>query len=131
MRKIDLGENLLRDVLGVVAVAQDAVDDRKDLGLVAFHDLAERHLVAGLDAADQRRFFAVLVIHSGPRPGSLADSPERGEFAIEPSIATRSLAIWVGRGWFGLSYGKDGPIADRDSPLEPNLLNPWLSGSAS
>src|SRR5579872_3957771 len=47
-------------------VAKDPVDDRKNLGLVALHDLAERKFIASLDAPHQSGFFAILMVHSGP-----------------------------------------------------------------
>jgi len=74
-RKIDLRENLLRNVLGVVAVAQDAEYDRKHLGLVAFHHFAECQFVPRLDAPNQGRLFAIPVVHS--RLGSRLRSNRR------------------------------------------------------
>src|ERR1041384_96689 len=49
-------------------VAQDAEDDRENLGLVAIDDFAEGEFVAGLHAPYQRCFFAVPMVHSGPGP---------------------------------------------------------------
>src|SRR6202034_430444 len=63
-REVNLGEDLLRDVFRVVMIPKNAVDDRKDLGLIPLHDLAERHLIAGLDAPDKGRLVAMLVVHA-------------------------------------------------------------------
>src|SRR6202000_139629 len=57
--KINLRENLPRDVLGVVPIAQNAEEDGEDLGLVALHDFAEGDFVASLHAPDEIRLFAV------------------------------------------------------------------------
>ena len=63
-REINLRKDLLGDIFRIVMVAQDAEDDREDLGLVALHDFAEGHFIPGLDAPDQSRFFSIAVIHS-------------------------------------------------------------------
>src|SRR6266436_10342079 len=39
--EVDLGEDQLSDVLGILAVAQDPVDDRMDFRLVAFQHVAK------------------------------------------------------------------------------------------
>ena len=62
--EVDLRKYLLGNVFHVVALADDAVDDGKHLGLVAFHDFAERRLIAGLRPANQGTFRGILVIHS-------------------------------------------------------------------
>jgi hypothetical protein len=61
-------------------IAQDAVDNRKDLGLIAVDDFTESELVMGLDAPDKICLFAVLVVHSGPGSGPFARCRERNGF---------------------------------------------------
>jgi hypothetical protein len=53
-------------------IAEDAVDDRENFGLIAVYDFGESEVVMSLDAPDEIRFFASLVIHSSPGAGPLA-----------------------------------------------------------
>src|SRR6266436_4280389 len=55
-------------------ITKDAVNDRKDLSLIALDDFAEGDLIFGLNATDKGRFFSVPMVHSGLRPGLLASS---------------------------------------------------------
>ena len=77
------------------AVAQDPVDDRKDLGLIAFDDFAEGRFVALLDAANQGGVRAVLAMiqrraHSGSSTGERQwqDAAESAHTS-RPSSGTR------------------------------------------
>src|SRR6516165_6753635 len=60
-REVDLGEDLLRDILGIVVIPQDSVDDGEDLGLVTLDDLAKGQFVLGLHASYERRLFGIAV----------------------------------------------------------------------
>jgi len=63
--KINLGKNLLGDIFSIVAVAQNAVDDGKDLGLVTVYDFPERELVLRLNTPDKRRLLGLSVVAFG------------------------------------------------------------------
>ena len=67
--EINLGKHLLRDILHIVALPDDAVDDGEYLRLVVLHDLAERPLVTRLRPAHKSAFLAVLIVHSGSGNG--------------------------------------------------------------
>src|SRR5262249_23694383 len=69
-----LRKYLLRNVFHVVALAHDAVDDRKNFGLIALDDFTERRLVAGLGPVYEGTFRGVLIVHSGFRR-NLATEP--------------------------------------------------------
>src|ERR1700692_4863597 len=51
--KIGLREHLLRDVFGIVVIAQDTVNNRENLGLIALHEVSEGDLIVSLEPPDK------------------------------------------------------------------------------
>src|SRR5207249_1798352 len=79
----------------VVPLPHDAMDNRKNLGLVPLHDVAESRLIAGLSPPDQNSFLGILIVHSvsSLRPSNGREWKGSGQCSHTP-LPTRAAPRW-------------------------------------